>query len=176
MIMPELKQLLIVIDLQAGWRHETATEGAMMNTVELCKKFDGDVVHCRFRNDPSSLFHTQLNWKRFVDDEDTAEIPEIAKLKIPTIWRTTYSCVNREIRPLLKKYDNVYIAGVFTDISVFTTAMEIFDMGIPVYVVADCVGTLHGEETHYYSLQSLSHGIGAGHLVGSAAVVDGIKR
>lgn len=160
-----MKKLLIVIDLQKGWRHKTATEEVFLRCVELCKKFEGDIVHCRFKNDPESLFHKTLNWKRFVGVEDTDEIPEVAGLELKTIWRTTYSCVNEELRPMLGEYDHVYIAGVFTDISVFTTAMEIFDMNIPVSVVIDCVGTLHGEKVQYVALQSLSHGIGAKSLV-----------
>lgn len=165
-----MKKLLIIIDLQKGWRHPTATEEVMMNTVGLCQKFKGDIIHCRFRNDPESLFHKALNWTRFVEPYDTDEIPEIEKLKLRTIWRTTYSCVNDELRPELKKYDHVYIAGVFTDISVFTTAMELFDMNIPVSVVIDCVGTLHGEQVHHYSLRSLSHGIGVKSLVKSESI------
>lgn len=160
-----MKKLLIVIDLQKGWRHKTATEEVFKDCVELCKKFDGDIIHCRFKNDPKSLFHTQLHWTRFVDPEDTDEIPEIAELKLKTFWRSTYSCITDELEPLVRDYEHVYIAGVFTDISVFMTAMELFDMGVPVSVVIDCVGTLHGEQVHYHSLRSLSHGIGVRQLV-----------
>lgn len=159
-----MKSLLIVIDLQKGWRHKTATEQVMMNTVKLCKKFKGDVVHCRYRNNPENRIYKR-GWTRFTKPYDTDEIPEIAELKLRTFWQSTYSCVTDELRPLLYEYDHIYIAGVFTDISVFVTAMEVFDMEIPVSVVTDCVGTLHGEQMHYYSLRSLSHGIGVKHLV-----------
>jgi nicotinamidase-related amidase len=165
--------LLIVIDLQKGWRHKTATEPAMMRTIELCKQFKGDVVHCRFRNDPNSLFHTQLEWYRFVDPDDTDEIPEIKALHLPTYWRTTYSCLNDEFLPVVKRYERVYIAGVFTDISVFTTAMGIFDLNIPVRVVADCVATLHGQSVHESALRSLEFGIDESCIVSAAdAIAD----
>lgn len=109
--------------------------------------------------------YKERHWTRFVEPSDTDEIPEIAKLKLKSYWRSIYSCVTDELQPLVKKYDHIYIAGVFTDISVFVTAMEIFDMGIPVSVVTDCVGTLHGKPVHHYSLRSLSHGIGVKFLV-----------
>ncbi len=166
-----MKKLLLVIDLQKGWRHKTATESAMIRTVELVKKFDGEIIHCRFKNDPNSLFHTQLGWKRFVKPYDTDEIPEIASLKLKTCWRTTYSCVNDELRPLLKEYDHVYIAGVFTDISVASTAMDIFDMNIPVSIVVDCVATLHGQQVHDMELRSLDHAIGSKNLVEAKDIV-----
>ena len=160
-----MRKLLIVIDLQKGWRHKTATEAAMLRTVKLCKQFKGDIIHCCFNSKPDSSFHKQLKWYRFVDDADTAQIPEIIPLKLPIYWRSTYSCLNDETLPIIRKYDHVYIAGVFTDISVFTTALDIFDHGIPVSVVTDCVASLHGQAAHENSLRSLDFAIGADYLV-----------
>src|SRR6478609_5247723 len=108
-----MKSLLLIIDLQQGWRHETATEQAMLNTVALAKEFTGDVVHCCFRNNEDSLFYTELAWSRFFTPEDTDEIAEIKQLNLPIYWRSTYSCVNDETTPLIKQYDRVYICGVF---------------------------------------------------------------
>jgi nicotinamidase-related amidase len=162
-----VRSLLIVIDLQKGWRHKTATEDAMMRTVELCKKFDGDIIHCCFKNDPKSLFYTQLNWTRFSEPYDTDQIPEIAVLNLPQHWRSTYSCVNDETLPIIKQYGHIYIAGVFTDVSVAMTAMNIFDHNIPVSVVADCVATLHGPLVHENALRSLDMSIGSANLVQS---------
>ncbi len=159
------KPLLIVIDLQKGWRHKTASEAAMLRTVELCKQFGGDVIHCRYRNDPASLFHSELHWYQFVDAPDTDEIPEIAALHLPSYWRTTYSCLTPELLPVIHNYGHVYIAGVFTDISVASTAMGIFDLNVPVSVVADCLATLHGEDVHLAALKSLAHAIGHQNLV-----------
>src|SRR5687767_9483795 len=102
-----MNSLLIVIDLQKGWRHKTATEAAMLRTVELCKRFTGDIIHCCFKNDPASLFHTQLGWSRFVEPSDTDQIPEAAELNLPQLWRGTYSCVNEETLPIIVQHDNV---------------------------------------------------------------------
>ena len=159
------KKLLLVIDMQNGWRHKTATEAAMLATVELCRRFDGDIVHCCFRNDPDSLFYSQLHWKRFNDAADTDQITEIMPLNLPVYWRSTYSCLTPELVPLVQKYSAVYIAGVFTDISVASTAMNLFDMNIPVYVVRDCVATLHGEDVHEVSLKSIEMAIGARNVI-----------
>lgn len=160
-----MKKLLLVIDMQQGWRHRIATEGVMQRTVELCKNFEGDIIHCCFRNDPDSLFHSQLHWKRFIEAPDTDQIAEIAPLNLPVYWRTTYSCVTPELAPLFARYDHIYIAGVFTDISVAATAMQLFDMGIPVTVVSDCVATLHGEDVHEAALKSLEQAIGRRYVV-----------
>ncbi|HVS58510.1 MAG TPA: isochorismatase family protein [Candidatus Saccharimonadales bacterium] len=165
-----MRNLLIIIDLQQGWRHKTATEAAMLRGVELCKHFDGDVIHCCFKNDPASLFQTQLHWKRFIESPDIDEIPEIAPLKLPRYWRSTYSCVNDETWPIIEPYDHVYIAGVFTDISVTATAMHIFDKNKAVSVVADCVATLHGQAIHEAALRSLEHAIGRRHVIPTATV------
>lgn len=171
-----MKPLLLIIDLQKGWRHKEATEQAMLRAVALAQRFPGDIIHCRFKNEPNSLFHSQLGWSRFVDPADTGEIPEIAALSLPTYWRTAYSCVNDELKPVLASYSHVYIAGVFTDISVTATAMGIFDLYIPVSVVTDCVATLHGQPVHEMALRSLAHALGRQYLVTAeevTAVLEG---
>ncbi len=159
--------LLIAIDLQTGWRHKSATEQAMLKAVELCKQFDGDIIHCCFKNDPTSAFHTQLRWQRFVSHADTDQIPEVAPLNLPVYWRPTYSCLTPEVRKLVLGYDHVYIVGVFTDISVFVTALDIFDMNITVSVVSDCVASLHGEQAHKSALHSLDFALGSQNIVTS---------
>lgn len=166
------RKLLLVIDLQKGWRHPQATEPTFLRAIDFAKKFDGDVVHCCFRNDPASLFHTQIKWSRFVDPEDTDQIPEIEPLHLPIEWRTTYSCVTDSFKPTIALYDEVYIVGVFTDISVMSTAMDIFDMNTPVIVVRDCVATLHGEAIHHAALKSLGFAIGDKYVIDAAEALE----
>ena len=168
--MSQKRSLLLVIDLQKGWRHKTATETAMLATVELCQKFKGDIIHCCFRNNPASLFHSQLNWHRFTEASDTDQIPEIVPLNLPVYWRETYSCLTDELLPVISRYKHIYIAGVFTDISVAMTAMDIFDHDIPVSVVTDCVATLHGQPVHESALRSLAHAIGRDYLITAETV------
>lgn len=166
-----MRALLLIIDLQQGWRHKAATEQAMLNTVELAKQFEGDAIHCCFRNDENSLFYTELSWSRFFTTEDTDEIAEIQPLKLPIYWRSAYSCVNEETTKLIKQYDRVYICGVFTDASVAATAMNIFDFGIPVGIVSDCVATLHGEATQLAQLRAFESIVGANNLLTAAGVL-----
>lgn len=152
-----MKNLLILIDLQHGWRHKTATESVLLRCVDLAKEFTGDTILSCFRHTPGGFIEQQLNWKRFVDETDTALIPEAQSLRLPKYWRQTYNCITPEVETIVKQYDRVYLAGVFTDISVFVTAAALFDMGIPVTVVRDCVATLHGESVHTYALRSIEH-------------------
>jgi nicotinamidase-related amidase len=165
-----MKKLLILIDLQKGWLH-SSTKPAMLKAVELSRQFDADTVHCCFRNDPASLFHKQINWKRFVDPADTEQIEEIKSLNLPVYWRSTYSCLNEEMAELIKNYDVVYVAGVFTDVSVYVTAMAIFDANTPVCVVRDCVATLHGEQAHKSALKSLDFTLGSHAIVDSSQII-----
>jgi nicotinamidase-related amidase len=158
--------------MQQGWRHPTATEQVMQRVIELCGTFDGEIVHSCFQNDPHSLFYKQLKWFQFTESPDIDIIPEIRSFEIPIYWRTTYSCITDELEPVLRSSDEVFIAGVFTDISVTATAMQLFDMGIAVSVVADAVGTLHGADVHEAALKSLGHAIGFNRLV----TADSVKR
>lgn len=171
-----MKTLLLLIDLQQGWRHEQATEQVFLNTVELAKHFEGDVIHCCFKNDRQSSFVSQLGWNRFFKTTDTDQIPEITPLKLPIYWRSTYNCITDETLPIIKQYDAVYIAGVFTDVSVAVTAMAVFDLGIPVRVVKDCVATLHGEDIHDAMLNSLGFSIGARNLIPSSVIMSPVQQ
>lgn len=166
------KDLLLIIDLQKGWRHRTATEKVMQKTVQLAQRFKGDVIHSCFKNDPKSLFYTQLNWSRFSEPRDTDQIPEIAELKLPIYWRNTYNCVTDETLPLFKKYKHIYIAGVFTDISVHATALCLFDNGIQVSVVKDAICTLHGNDVHSVYLKSLEMALDRKHVVTSKSLLS----
>jgi nicotinamidase-related amidase len=120
------------------------------------------------------LFETELNWTRFRSPTDTDQNPEIAPLKLPIHWRSTYSCVTPEISALLSKYDRVYVAGVFTDASVYSTVVDIFDAGTPVTVIKDCVATLHGEQVHTYALRALEHIIDRKNVVYSDELPAGL--
>lgn len=170
MLVIVMKQLLIVIDLQEGWRH-TTTEPAMLRAVELCKAFQGDIIHCCFRNDPDSLFHTQLGWQRFTGPPDTDQIAEVIPLNLPIYWRSAYSRIDEQTLPIIRAADEVFIAGVFTDVSVAATAMGIFDLGVPVSVVKDCVASLHGEHVHEAALHSLDFALGRRHLIDSKELI-----
>ncbi len=102
-----MASLLIVVDLQKGWKHKTETDAVMLRTVELCKKFQGDVIHCCFRNDPASLFYSQLHWDNFMEPKDTDQIPEVVPLGLKQYWRTTYSCLTAELVPLVRQYEHI---------------------------------------------------------------------
>lgn len=85
-------------------------------------------------------------------------------------WRSSYSCLTPELVRVVKHYDQVYIAGVFTNISVFVSALDVFDRNIPVAVVSDCVATLHGDEVNSTALKSLDFALGKKGLVKSSQI------
>lgn len=169
-----MKSLLILIDLQKGWRHKTATEATMLRCAELAQEFTGDTIHCCFKNELGSLFETELNWTRFREPRDIDQIKEIIPLELPVYWRSTYSCLTDEVKALVADYDRVYIAGVFTDASVYATAIDLFDIGMPVTVIRDCVATLHGEQVHLYTLRALEHVLNRKNVIYSDELPAGI--
>lgn len=165
-----MRRLLLLIDLQQGWRHKVASEQAMLEAVNCATSFPGDVIHCCFRNDRQSAFWTQLHWRRFFDTQDTTQIAEIATLELPIYWRSTYSCLNEETLPVVRQYDHVYLAGVFTDVSIAATAMSLFDQAMPVSVISDCVATLHGEDVQQAALKSLGFILGDKYMISASQI------
>jgi nicotinamidase-related amidase len=146
----------------------------MLRCVELGQRFTGDVILSCFKHEAGGFMEQQLNWNRFEDEVDTALIPEAAALDKPKYWRTTYNCLTDEVKSLAVKYDHIYLAGVFTDVSVFVTASAIFDLGIPVTVIRDCVATLHGEQVQAYSLRSLEYMLDKKNVLSRAELPDGL--
>ena len=142
----------------------------MLHTVDCAASFPGDVIHCCFQNDRHSAFWTQLHWRRFFEATDTSQIPEIATQELPVYWRSTYNCINEETESIVTRYDHVYLAGVFTDVSIAATAMSLFDKGIPVSVVRDCVATLHGDDVQQATLKSLGFVLGDQYVIDAAQI------
>lgn len=167
------KPLLLVIDMQVGFWH-SVLEDVHPNILRLAESRAVPVVASQFFNPPESLFHSQLHWYRFTEEKDVKLIDSLEKLKPHTIRHGTYTVWNDELRSWAKQHeiDHVYIAGVFTDVCVTKTAMDVFDDNIPVSVIPDAVHTLHGQPIHDATIRALGQIIGYKALPDTQHVLD----
>lgn len=155
------RDLLLVIDMQEGFRSK-ATESITPNLLELLQVFPGKVVLSLFVNEKGSLFETELSWTDFQAADQQALLPEFQELDFPRFWHSGYTVLTPEITDLIEaeRLETIYLAGIFTDVCIVKTAMDVFDFGHRPVVVADCVNTLHGEDVHQATLKSLKFSIG----------------
>lgn len=162
---------LIVIDPQVGWQHESVAE-AFDNALSCAQSFEGPIVLTRFINPPDSRFVSQLNWRRFSDEADAKLIDQFAELEASVFDHPSYTCLTDDLQHFLESNEitQVYVAGVFTDVCVTLTAMELFDHDYDTYVLEDCIGTLHGQDVHLATLKSLRQILGSRHVIHSQAM------
>lgn len=88
-------------------------------------------------------------------------------MKYPKFIHTQYSIFTEELFNFIKenRIDEIYLSGIYTDVSIIKAAMDAFDMNIKVKVVSDACASLHGENNHRYALDSLKHIIGKDNIV-----------
>lgn len=161
-----VKKLLLVIDMQEGFR-SSASENIIPNILALSKKFENSVIYSQFVNEKGSLFDKQLNWKKFTSEQDISVLTELQSVASLKLTHSTYTVLNSKLQMYIKENSvrQVYIAGVYTDVCVLKTAMDLFDYGMEVFIVADACASLHGEEHHQWAIDSLKHILGKNHII-----------
>ena len=159
---------LLVIDMQNGFRHEPS-EAILDNIIKLVKGFDGKVIFTLFVDVPNSMFETELNWPKFQSEEAQRlfkELEPIADGKLE-VKHKGYTVLTDELRDIFKEnnIDTVYLSGVYTDVCIVKTAMDLFDEGFKTKIVANACASLHGDNNHKYAIDSLKHIIGKGNVI-----------
>ena len=163
-----MARALLIIDPQKGWSHPVV-DPILANIPNSARSFDGQVVICRFRNDTKSHFEEYMGWNRFNTEAELELMSGFEGLADVEFWRGGFDCLQADVLEYLDKNDinQLYLCGVFTDVSIILTALRAFDLGIEPFVVADLSGTLHGGDVHDAILKSLNNSIGAKHVVSS---------
>ena len=156
-----MKNLLLIIDMQEGFRH-TESEIILPNLLKLKRSFDGKIVFSKFVNNKNSLFEKQLNWIEFQNDEDKKLFPELQTSDNIKLEHSTYTVLNKELKEFISKnkITKVYLCGIYTDVCIIKTAMDLFDNDLETFVIKDACSSLHGKKNHNSAIDSLKHIIG----------------
>lgn len=155
-----MNRLLIIVDMQEGFRSDNVLK-IVPNIRNLVMSFNGDVVFSCFENEKESNFERVLNWKDFQNEFDRELFQELSDLSFKKFKHTTYSVFSEELFEFMeeKEYDEILFCGVYTDVSIFYGAIDLFDLGIPVRVISDCVTSQNGDLNNVF-LESLKKVIG----------------
>lgn len=165
--------ILTIIDMQEGFRCKEV-EQIIPVIDQLCKSFTGTRVFPAFYNKQGSLFQTQLHWKRFQTPEDVKIVKELDEHAVTIIPHSGYTVYNKELQYEMasRNVKEVYLCGVFTDVCIIKTAMDLFDAEVEVFVVSDACATPHGREIHNVVLKSLNQILGSDHVIMSKECVN----
>lgn len=160
-----MKKLLLIIDMQEGFR-SCESEQIIPAIQEIKKEFDGEIIFTQFIDIKDSLFETQLQWNIFQDPKNQQIFPELYQWET-IIQHHGYTIFWEELQIYIQseQIEAVYLAGIYTDVCITKTAMDIFDFWTKVYIYAHCCASLHGELQHISALTSLKYIIWSEHII-----------
>lgn len=156
-----MENLLLIIDMQEGFRYPEA-ESILPNLLKLRKSFNGKIVFSKFVNDKDSLFEKQLSWTKLQNEEDKKLFSELQASNNTEFEHNGYTVLNESVSRFIKdnKITKVYLSGIYTDVCIIKTAMDLFDEGIETFVIEDACNSLHGKSIHDSAIESLKHILG----------------
>lgn len=161
-----MSKLLVAIDMQKGFESEDSK--AIKDQFNKSFSFFDNVCFTMFENKKNSLFETKLNWidlqndteKELMDDLDVPETSEF-------VWHSTYTVYNDELKALIAKVKptEIFLAGLFTDMCLMKTAIDMFDDNITPYIIKDLSVSSHGEIAHNVVFETLKMAIGDDRII-----------
>lgn len=153
-----IENLLLIIDMQEGFRY-AESEAILPNLLKLRKSFKGKIVFSKFANDRGLLFGKQLNWKKFQREKDKKLFSELQALNDIEFEHNGYTVLNEDLIKFIKDNNitKVYLCGIYTDVCIIKTAMDLFDKKIKTFVIEDACNSLHGKDIHDSAIESLRH-------------------
>jgi nicotinamidase-related amidase len=163
-----MSKTLLVVDVQAGFINDF-THHIPQRIARLVERENYTfVLFTQFVNSPEGPYTRLLNWQGCQDDSDTelaAELKSFADANLvftkPGLCGLPEALIN-----FLNEHQiqQVFVAGIDTDMCVLKIAMDLFDRSIEPIVLTDCCASTAGLQAHLAGLAVLSRNIGAQRL------------
>ena len=156
-----MENLLLMIDMQEGFR-SAESEAILPNLLKLKNLFKEKTIFSKFINNKDSLFEKQLDWTKFQNNEDQKLFSELQESDNIELEHYTYTVLNKRLKEFISKnkITKVYLCGIYTDVCIIKTAMDLFDHEIETFVIEDACNSLHGKKNHDSAIDSLKHILG----------------
>jgi nicotinamidase-related amidase len=160
----------LIVDVQRGFVNEhTAAVPA-----EIERFLDGRgaeferIFASRFVNEQDSGFRRLIEWDGLTGSPETDLCPEIERFPLEVLDKHVYSSMTGDFVDRLRgeAIQDVYLAGIDTDICVMHNAMDAFDAGLTPWVLAPLCRSHAGPELHRAALSILRRGIGGNQVIG----------
>lgn len=156
--------------MQEGFRF-TETEYIIENILNRLRNFSGIKIFTQFFDIPNSLFEQQLHWSKFQNEENQRILKEFDEISDKIIFRhSSYGVATKEMIDFLKENQvkKIFLTGIYTDVSVLKSAMDLFDNEFEVFVIKNCCNSVHRNQKnnlHESGIESLSHILGKDHII-----------
>ena len=166
-----MSKLLIVIDMQKGFRFDASLAIAEKFNKNL-SSFD-NVCFAMFENRKKSLFETQLKWVDFQNEEDKElldglNVPKNAHF----ITHHNYTVYNDDLKKIIKDLapSEIYLAGLFSDVCLLKTSMDMFDDEVIPYIIKDLSASPHSDNAHESAFATMKMAIGEDRVITMADI------
>jgi len=172
------KRALLVIDVQNYFINKFTNNipGKIAKYLEINKtKFDY-VLFFKFVNSRKSNWVRLSNWQKMFKSPEIDIVPELNQFvnKNNLFTKTAFSCFKAKgfadfVRN--KKINDLYLCGLDTHACIYCTAMEAYELGFNIHVIADLCAASHGLNYHLNSLKALKRNLGDKIIINSTTKI-----
>lgn len=161
-----MSKLLVVIDMQKGF--DCPESRSVVDSFNKYSYFFENISFAMFENKKNSLFETQLKWVDFQGEKDRKLMDGI---KAPQSAFYTnhhnYTVYNDELKKVIEevKPTDIYLSGLFSDVCLLKTSMDMFDDGIVPYIIKDLSASPHGDSAHDVAFTTMKMAIGEDRII-----------
>ena len=147
--------------MQEGFRC-AESELILPNILKIIKLFKGKIIFSKFSNPKNYLFEKQLNWTKFQSIEDQKIFSELQAPNNTEHEHKIYTVLDDNLKAFIdsNKITRVFLCGIYTDVCIIKTAMDLFDNNIETFVIKDACNSLHGKKNQDWAIDSLKHILG----------------
>jgi len=162
-----MQKALIIIDVQKGFINKI-TKKIPLKIRNFILKNKGSyrlIVFTRYINNKNSNFYKILNWKEWMNDEQTAIVDELQEfVNSENLYKKdTYgSFVDNKLLKYLRKnkIKQVELAGFDTENCVLTFARDALDRGFKIKVLKNLSASHSNPKLHKSALEIIKKNIG----------------
>lgn len=169
--MNEMKDILIIVDVQKGFTKKFTVEKIPVIEDLLSRRAFDTVIATKYWNTPDSNISRLMGWKDLCTEEEQELVPEIVPYVDYVTEKNIYSGVTPELISLLKELGNgklpeyVFLLGFDTECCLLSTAADLFEMGVRPLVLTEYCGSHDGPKYHNAGVIALEHLIGPDFLI-----------
>ena len=169
--MIEMKDILVIVDVQKGFTKDYTVEKIPVIEDLLSRRVFDTVIATKYWNTPDSNISRLMGWKDLCTEEEQDLVPEIEPYVDHITAKNIYSGVTPELVELLKELgggrlpEYVFLLGFDTECCLLSTAADLFEMGVRPLVLTEYSGSHDGPKYHDAGIVAMEHLIGQNFLI-----------
>ena len=153
---------LIIVDVQKEFISEETKYVERKIASLISRRHFEYIVATKFINTEHSPFVRLLNWKGLMDEKSQELCNSITDKADKVITKETYTCLTEEMKEFIKVHEinKIYFVGMDIDASILKSALDCFESGINIEILAHYCSSSSGQSNHESAIRILETTIG----------------